>query len=90
MNAPTADAITSIELRELLESSTAPRVVDVRTPAEFETVHIAGSYNVPLDVLHKHCREIAQRLDQDHEVVLVCRIQGNARRRPKHCYETRD
>ena len=47
MNAPTADAITSIELRELLESSTAPRVVDVRTPAEFETVHIAGVLQRP-------------------------------------------
>ncbi|SRR5271166_1702931 len=73
MNAPTADAITSIELRKLLESSSAPRVVDVRTPAEFETAHIAGSYNVPLDVLDKHSPEIAQRLDRDDDVVLVCR-----------------
>jgi rhodanese-related sulfurtransferase len=45
----------------------------VRTPAEFETAHIAGSYNVPLDVLDKHRPEIAQRRDQDHDVVLVCR-----------------
>jgi rhodanese-related sulfurtransferase len=73
MNAPIADAITSIELRKLLESSRAPRVVDVRTPVEFATAHIAGSYNVPLDVLDKHGPEIARRLDQDHEVVLVCR-----------------
>jgi rhodanese-related sulfurtransferase len=73
MNAPTADVITSLELRTLLESSTAPRVVDVRTAAEFETSHIAGSYNVPLDVLDQHSPEVAQRLDQDHDVVLVCR-----------------
>jgi rhodanese-related sulfurtransferase len=72
MNAPTA-AVTSIELRELLQSSTPPRILDVRTPAEFETAHIAGSYNVPLDVLDKHGPEIAQHLDQDHDVVLVCR-----------------
>ena len=32
-------------LRERLE---APRILDVRTPAEFETAHIPGSYNVPL------------------------------------------
>lgn len=25
-----------------------PRILDVRTPAEFESVHIRGSYNVPL------------------------------------------
>lgn len=72
MNAPAADAINSRELRKRLESSTAPRVVDVRTPAEFETAHIAGSLNVPLDLLDKHGPEIAQHLDQD-DVVLVCR-----------------
>src|ERR1700744_4352112 len=71
MNAPTA-AISSIQLRELLESSSPPRVVDVRTPAEFETAHIIGSYNVPLDIVDKHGREVAERLDAD-DVVLVCR-----------------
>jgi rhodanese-related sulfurtransferase len=73
MNAPTADAITSIELCKLLESSGAPRIVDVRIPGEFESAHIAGSYNVPLDVLDKHSPEIARRLDRDDDVVLVCR-----------------
>jgi rhodanese-related sulfurtransferase len=72
MNAPTA-AITSTELRDLLESSAPPRVLDVRTPAEFATAHINGSYNVPLDVLDKHGAEVAQHLDQDDDVVLVCR-----------------
>jgi rhodanese-related sulfurtransferase len=67
------NAITSPELRRLLESATAARVVDVRTPAEFETAHIAGSYNVPLDVLDKHSAEVAQRLSHEHDVVLVCR-----------------
>ncbi len=73
MNAATADAITSVELRNLRESSAAPHVIDVRTPAEFETAHIAESYNVPLDVLDKHSPEIAERLGHDHDVVLVCR-----------------
>lgn len=72
MNATSADVITSTELRTLLESPTAPRVVDVRTPAEFETSHIAGSFNVPLDVVDGHGPELAQRLDQDSDVVLVC------------------
>jgi rhodanese-related sulfurtransferase len=72
MNAPTA-AITSTELHDLLESSTPPRVVDVRTPAEFETAHINGSFNVPLDVLNQRGAEIAQQLDDDDDVVLVCR-----------------
>jgi rhodanese-related sulfurtransferase len=73
MSAPTTGAITSTELRKLLESSAAPRVVDVRTPAEFETAHIAGSYNVPLDLLNDHGSEVAKQLDQGHDIVLVCR-----------------
>lgn len=72
MNAPATDAITAIELRTLLKSPAAPRIVDVRTPAEFETAHIAGSHNVPLDVLDKHAAEITERLDHQ-DVVLVCR-----------------
>ncbi|OBG57392.1 MULTISPECIES: rhodanese-like domain-containing protein [unclassified Mycobacterium] len=73
MNTPTTDPITSIELRRLIESPKAPWVVDVRTPAEFETAHIAGSLNVPLDVLDQHGEEIARRLGQEDDVVLVCR-----------------
>jgi rhodanese-related sulfurtransferase len=73
MSAPTADVITSPELHTLLESPTAPRVVDVRTPAEFETSHIAGSYNVPLDVVDQLGAEVARRLDGHSDVVLVCR-----------------
>jgi rhodanese-related sulfurtransferase len=46
-------------------------VLDVRTPGEFETAHIAGAYNVPLDLLREHRAEINQHLSGD--VVLVCR-----------------
>lgn len=46
-------------------------VLDVRTPAEFETTHIEGSYNVPLATLAEHREEIGRHLDRD--VVLVCR-----------------
>jgi rhodanese-related sulfurtransferase len=58
-------------LIERLGSATPPRLIDVRTPAEFETVHIPGAYNVPLDTLREHREEIARRLDED--VVLICR-----------------
>ncbi|WP_196772516.1 rhodanese-like domain-containing protein, partial [Mycobacterium colombiense] len=61
MTATVTDAITSVELRKLLESPTAPRVVDVRTPAEFETAHIADSHNVPLDVLENRARRSVPR-----------------------------
>ena len=71
MTTSPATTIDSAELRQLLDSPASPRVLDVRTPGEFETAHIAGSYNVPLDLLREHRDEIARHLDQD--VVLVCR-----------------
>ncbi|MET8262509.1 rhodanese-like domain-containing protein [Micromonospora arida] len=63
-------------LRELMNSGHAPRVLDVRTPAEFETSHIPGSYNVPLDLLKEHRQELRDHLDED--VVLVCRSGARA------------
>lgn len=67
----TAPAIlNAAELRGLLASPTPPRVIDVRTPGEFESVHIAGAYNVPLDLLREHRDEIRAHLDE--HVVLVC------------------
>lgn len=71
MSTPTAAVVESSELRELMASPAPPRVLDVRTSGEFETAHIAGAYNVPLDLLREHRDEIASHLDQD--VVLVCR-----------------
>ncbi|MBY8870624.1 rhodanese-like domain-containing protein [Micromonospora sp. PLK6-60] len=69
----TVDATT---LRELIDSGRAPRLLDVRTPAEFETLHIPGAYNVPLDLLKEHRAELRQHLDED--VVLICRSGARA------------
>ncbi|MGV0838372.1 rhodanese-like domain-containing protein [Mycolicibacterium thermoresistibile] len=66
--------INSHHLHQMLDSVAPPRVIDVRTPGEFESVHIAGAYNVPLDLLREHCDEIIRNVDDDAEnVVLVCR-----------------
>jgi rhodanese-related sulfurtransferase len=58
-------------LRELLAAGPEVRVLDVRTPAEFESAHLPGSVNVPLDTLREHRDEIARHLRQP--VVLICR-----------------
>jgi len=65
-----AATVNAAELHGLLAAPKPPRVLDVRTPGEFETVHIAGAYNVPLDVLREHRDEIRSHLDE--HVVLVC------------------
>ncbi|MCX2951475.1 rhodanese-like domain-containing protein [Lentzea sp. NEAU-D7] len=59
------------ELQRLVESGSAPRLIDVRTPGEFEGAHIPGSYNVPLDLLREHRDELRHHLDE--QVVLICR-----------------
>ncbi len=46
-------------------------VLDVRSPGEFQTAHIRGSYNVPLDALPSVAPELS-RLDGE-TVALVCR-----------------
>ncbi|CAN5613314.1 rhodanese-like domain-containing protein [soil metagenome] len=53
------------------------RLIDVRTPAEFESVHIPGSYNVPLDTLSEHRCDIGDALSGP--AVLVCRSGARAR-----------
>lgn len=63
--------VTATHIDAQLKSATSTRILDVRTPAEFETNHIAGSYNVPLDLLREHRDEIVEHLDTD--VVVVCR-----------------
>ena len=63
-------------LREQLDAADPPRLIDVRTPAEFESAHIPGARNVPLDVLRAHVDELGEHLGPD--CVLVCRSGGRA------------
>lgn len=70
MTTPTLAIVESAELQDLLNSDKPPRLLDVRTAGEFETVHIPGAYNVPLDLLREHRSEIRDHLHED--VVLVC------------------
>jgi rhodanese-related sulfurtransferase len=72
---PAARAVDVTTLQSLLDAD-APRILDVRTPAEFETAHIPGSWNVPLDLLRGHRHELARHLGDD--AVLVCRSGARA------------
>ena len=71
----TSSTIDANELRHLRDTDPSVRIIDVRTPGEFETAHIQGSYNVPLDLLSEHAAELA---DSDHPVVLVCQSGARA------------
>lgn len=69
----TAPAVTALAPETLQAWFTEHRdlvVIDVRSAAEFESMHIRGSYNVPLPLLSEHTDELASRLGS--RVVLVC------------------
>ena len=70
----TTPTISAPELAERLADPRL-RILDVRTGAEFETAHIPGSYNVPLDTLKEHARELAST---DAPVVVVCQSGARA------------
>jgi rhodanese-related sulfurtransferase len=69
-------AIDPEQVRRLLDRGEV-RLLDVRTPAEFESVHIPGAYNVPLGTLAEHGEELRRHVDGP--VVLVCRSGSRAR-----------
>ena len=46
-----ATSIQPTELKEKLASGAGVKLVDVRTPAEYQEVHVDGAVNVPLDRL---------------------------------------
>lgn len=67
---PTQTAVDAPTLREWIDRHEDLIVLDVRSAAEFEGLHITGSYNVPLPLLSEHADELAGRLGR--HVVLVC------------------
>ncbi len=70
--------LTAAELARLHADHPATRLLDVRTPGEFQAEHIAGAYNVPLDTLGEHGREITAVTADP--VVLICRSGQRARK----------
>jgi adenylyltransferase/sulfurtransferase len=61
--------ITVVELKARMDAGTAPLVVDVREPREFEICRIPGAILIPLCQLPSRAHE----LDPRREVVLQCR-----------------
>jgi rhodanese-related sulfurtransferase len=72
---PGTDIIDMTQLQRMMLDDPTTRILDVRTGGEFDGVHIAGSYNVPLDTLGEHARDLA---DVEHPVILVCKSGARA------------
>ena len=61
----------SVDYQALIKQGAV--IVDVRTPAEFQTGHVKGSKNIPLQNLAKKISGLKNK-----EVILVCRSGGRA------------
>ena len=59
-------------------TSKDPVYIDVRTPQEFESVHISGARNIPLPDIHKYVDEL-KTLSQERPILLVCRTQNRVK-----------
>lgn len=75
---PNTAVMTPASAMALLGDEPAVRILDVRTPGEFDSLHIRGAYNVPLDTLPEHAREIGTVTEAP--VVLVCQSGQRARK----------
>jgi len=73
---PTVTALAPETLESWFREHQDLVVLDVRSAAEFESMHIRGSYNVPLPLLSEHTAELAARLGS--RVVLVCQSGSRA------------
>ena len=75
-SAPAVTSLAPKTLRTWIDQHEDLVLVDVRSAAEFESMHIPGSYNVPLPLLSEHADELAARLGA--RVVLVCQSGARA------------
>jgi rhodanese-related sulfurtransferase len=66
------------DVAELMRHQPRLRLLDVRTSGEYTTAHIPGAYNVPLDTLAEHAREIQSNVADP--IVLVCQSGQRARK----------
>lgn len=65
-----------VDEARILLRETNTLVLDVRSPGEFETAHIDGAVNIPVDRLDPHLREIVS--NAGGTMVLVCQSGGRA------------
>jgi len=71
-----AQAVDVATVRALVGANPHVLLVDVRTPAEFESTHIEGAINLPLGQVDRHLERISQ--DAGGQMVLICQSGSRA------------
>jgi rhodanese-related sulfurtransferase len=75
---PVSQSMTQHALPASSSTGTTPVLIDVRTPKEFEEVHIPEARNIPLADLHQFLGEL-KGLSQERAFTLMCRTQNRAK-----------
>lgn len=76
MKNTTLDKIDAGSLRAELALGTSVKLLDVRTPGEFQSGHIDGSVNVPLDQIDSNLGRIVG--GANGRMVVICQAGGRA------------
>lgn len=72
----TEPLVTAATVSRHLEKNAPLRILDVRTPGEFQSGHIPGAKNVPLDQLGDYMTRLAPHCSD--MMVVVCQAGGRA------------
>ncbi|MBX3420435.1 MAG: rhodanese-like domain-containing protein [Pirellulaceae bacterium] len=70
--------ITPQQLASLIKSGTQFDLIDVRTPVEYQELHVSCARNVPLDQLDA-ARLVAQYRDGQQALYVICQSGGRGR-----------
>jgi rhodanese-related sulfurtransferase len=65
-------AVSSLQLKDLLDGQPDLLLIDVRMPAEFREVHVVGAKNIPLDRLSAEELSGALGPEYDSPVYFIC------------------
>ena len=71
-------SISPTQASSLLESNRSIRLIDVRTPAEFGSLHASGARNIPLDIIQSASLLDDHALSKNEPVYLLCEKGGRA------------
>ncbi|HTV46828.1 MAG TPA: rhodanese-like domain-containing protein [Phycisphaerae bacterium] len=74
--------IIPTEVYMLMQSGHSPAIIDVRTPAEYATVHIAGSRLMPLDSLDPAA--LAAERENGEPLYVICQAGARAVKACEH------
>jgi len=70
--------ISPSELKNLADRNEAPALLDVRTPVEYDEVHVPGTFNEPLDLLQPRALVESGRLPAGQPFYILCRSGARA------------